>query len=103
MPTLAQIERAIFDVEGFRVAFRRQSESTGQMRDARGDMRRLPPYDFDKRFADDRTVNDWATIRIASRYGEYGLVPVVLYEDGSNAQGNTLVRSVRHSYPRRRR
>jgi hypothetical protein len=103
MPTLEQVERSIFALEGFHVAFRRKSGTTGRLRDARSDMKRLPPYDFDNKFQGDRKVSEWMSIRIESRYGEYGLVPIVLYEDGSPAPGQTLVENVRKSYPSRRR
>jgi|SRR5579875_136806 len=103
MPTLRQVEEEIFNIEDFRVRFRRRSPRTGRLRDARADMRRLPPYDFTNRFPGERTVLDWIAGRIDPRYSEHELVAEVLYEDGSRAPGQTLVQNVRATYPRRRR
>lgn len=102
MATLEQVERAIYQLEGFRVTFRRRSATTGRPRDARSDLRRIPPYDYDNRFQGDRNVSEWISIRIESRYGEFNLIPTVLYNDGSPAPGQTRVDNVRRSYPRRR-
>jgi hypothetical protein len=103
MPTLERVEEAIFYLEGFYVSFKRKSRTTGRLRDARSDMKRLPPYDYDNKFQGDRKVSEWIAIRIEPRYGEYDLVPIVLYDDGSTAPGQTLVGNVRKSYPKRRR
>jgi hypothetical protein len=99
VPTLEQVEKAIFALEGFHVAFKRKSRTTGRLRDARSDMRRLPPYDYDNGFQGDRKISEWITVRCEARYAEYELIPVVLYEDGSPAPGQTLVEKVRKSYP----
>jgi hypothetical protein len=103
VPTLEQVEAAILRLEGFAVAFRRRSRTTGRLRDARSDLRRLPPYDYDNRFQGDRNVSEWISIRVESRYADYDLVPIVFYGDGSVAPGQTRISSVRNSYPTRRR
>ena len=98
MPTLEQVEQSIFNLEGFHVAFKRRSRTTGRLRDARSDMKRLPLYPYANRFQSDRTVNDWVQTRAEPLYGEHDLVPVVLYGDGSPAPAQTKMQTVRNSY-----
>jgi len=102
MPTMKQVEKQIRDLEGFKVAFRRVSPTTGELRDVRSDLRRVPPYIFENRAAANFTVAKWTEVRANPTFFEVlQLVPVVLYYDGSQAPGNTKLETVRASYPKR--
>ncbi len=104
MPTLKQVEKQISDLEGFRVAFRRPSPSSEEMRDVRSDLKRVPPYAYGKRTAGHYTVAKWTELRADPTFYEtMKLVPVVLYYDGSHAPSQTRLDTVRASYPRPRR
>jgi hypothetical protein len=91
-PTLENVEKRIWDVEGFAVIIR---HSDG--RDMRGDSEGIPQYNrFERMAKNDMTVADWKTKRFYIVFP--GLDVDVLDRNGDAVAGNTKPGTVRDSY-----
>jgi hypothetical protein len=90
MTTLATRTREIADLEGFDI----EVLSGGQTVDLKTNG--LPRYNFDKKVKSDMTVAEWKTRRFYPGYPGYECR--VLYGDGSEANGNAKLATVRASY-----
>ena len=95
MPTIKRVENQIANLEGFDVVF------TQFDRDIRGDKDGLPGFarHYDKASSGERTVEAWKAGRFRPHYPGYDVD--VLYGDGTVANGNALLRTVRDSYAER--
>lgn len=91
MPLTKNVEKRIWDVEGFAVVIR---HSDG--RDMRGDRTGLPMYTYDRMAKNAMTVATWKQQRFSPSYP--GLDIDVLDGAGSAVPGNTLLSTVRDSY-----
>ena len=92
MPKVKNVEKRIWDTEGFAVIIRH-----GDGSDMRGDKNGLPQYNkFERMAKNDMTVSDWKAIRFAGIYP--GLGVDVLDGDGTAVPGNTKLGTVRDSY-----
>jgi hypothetical protein len=92
MPKVKNVEKRIWDTEGFDVTIRH-----GDGKDMRGDKNDLPQYSkFERMAKNDMTVADWKTIRFAGMYP--GLNVDVLDGNGNPVVGNTKLGNVRDTY-----
>jgi len=91
MPLTKNVEKRIWDIEGFAVVIR---HSDG--RDMRGDRTGLPMYSYDRMAKNSMTVSTWKEQRFSPRYP--GLDIDVLDGAGIAVSGNTLLSTVRDSY-----
>jgi hypothetical protein len=91
MPLTKNVEKRIWDIEGFAVLIR---HSDG--RDMRGDRTGLPMYSYDRMAKNSMTVAAWKQQRFAPLYA--GLDVEVLDGAGSVVAGNALLSTVRDSY-----
>ena len=91
MPLLKNVERKIWDTEGFAVAIK---YPTG--RDIRGDKDRIPMYPFDRMARNALTVAAWKEQRFSPSY--VGFEVDVFDGSGYVVAGNTLLSTVRDSY-----
>ncbi len=92
MPKVKNVEKRIWDTEGFGVIIRHADG-----RDMRGDKNDLPQYNkFERMAKNDMTVSDWKASRFAGIYP--GLDIDVLDGDGNSVAGNTKLGTVRDSY-----
>ncbi|MCI0625897.1 MAG: hypothetical protein L0387_30355 [Acidobacteria bacterium] len=92
MPKLKNVEKRIWDIEGFAVIIR---HSDG--RDMRGDSTGIPQYNHFERMAkNDMTVADWKFKRFYTVFPGFDVD--VLDGDGSAVAGNTKLGTVRDSY-----
>lgn len=92
MPKLKNVEKRIWDTEGFDVTIRHPDG-----RDMRSDLRGIPQYDgFERMAKNDMTVSDWKDKRFYPRYPGFDVD--VLDGDGHAVPGNTKLGTVRDSY-----
>lgn len=91
MPMVKNVEKKIWDVEGFQVNL---LSSTG--RNLRDNKRDLPQYPFTKKAAGDMTVGEWKSKRFAPNYP--GLDVDVLDVVNMPVTGQTKLKSVRSTY-----
>jgi hypothetical protein len=90
--TIKQVEKRIYDVEGFNVRVRHGRDS----RDVRSDKGRVKQYGYRRALKHSKRVSDWRDGRFARTYP--GFVVDVLHADGRVAHGRTLLGTVRDSY-----
>lgn len=93
MSTVANVERKIRRVEGFRV---RMLHLRGV--DVRGDRTGLPQYSYHRAAENEITVENWKATRFRPSYP--GFEVDVLDRRGNSMQGNTKLNTVRKSYER---
>ena len=91
MPKVKNVEKKIWDVEGFDV---RVTDRDGK--DLRGDMKGLPQYNFDRMAKNSLTVETWKTNRFRPSYPGFDVE--VINGDGEGVPGNTLLSNVRDTY-----
>lgn len=91
MSTVANVERKIRRVEGFRV---RILHLTGV--DVRGDRTGLPQYDYHRAADSDFTVEQWKTTRFPHIVSRFEVD--VINRRGNSVQGNMKLGTVRDTY-----
>lgn len=91
MSTVANVERKIRRVEGFRV---RMLHLRGA--DVRGDRTGLPQYSYHRAADGDFTVEQWKSTRFRPSYP--GFEVDVVDRRGRSAQGNTKLITLRDTY-----
>lgn len=92
MPKVKNVEKRIWDIEGFAVTFKHNGG-----RDVRADCGGVPQYNGYERMAkNDMTVAEWKERRFFPNYSGYDVD--VLDGDGQPVPGNTKLASVRDSY-----
>jgi hypothetical protein len=90
MPKVKNVEKKIWDVEGFDIAFHQNGK------DVHGAKEGIPQYKYQKAAKNDMTVSEWKKGRFAQCYPGY---EVVVYDgDGNEAAGQTKLGTVRDSY-----
>jgi hypothetical protein len=96
VPTIRRVETQIANQEGFDVIFKTQDG-----RDIRGDKDGIPGYygRYELAASHAKTVEAWKGTRFRPHYPGYDVD--VLYGDGTVANGNALLRTVRDSYAER--
>jgi hypothetical protein len=93
MSNVANVERRIARVEGFRV---RVLHLRGA--DVRGDRSGMPQYDYHRAADNDITVETWKATRFRPSYP--GFEVDVVDARGNSVQGNTKLGTVRQTYDR---
>ena len=91
MPKIKNVERRIWEIEGFAVRFLYRDGT-----DVRGDKTGLPGYPYERAASNDITVEAWKNARFRQVYPGYDIDVVDGYN--SSVQGNTKLATVRHSY-----
>ena len=91
MSSVANVERKIKRVEGFRVRILHLSRA-----DVRGDRAGLPQYGYHRAAENDITVESWKTHRFRPSYP--GFEVDVVDVRGNSVQGNTKLETVRDTY-----
>ena len=91
MSKIKNVERRIWDVEGFAVRFLYLDGT-----DVRGDKSGLPQYHYDRAAGNDVTVETWKETRFRQVYPGYEVD--VLDGYNSSVRGNTRLATVRRSY-----
>ena len=94
MPLLKNVERRIWDVEGFAVAIKYPKG-----RDIRGDRDKIPMYPYGRGARGSMTVGSWRETRFRPAY--IGFDVDVLDGSGEVVAGNTRLSTVRESYVER--
>lgn len=94
MSSVANVERKIKRVEGFRVRILHLNGT-----DVRGDREGLPQYDYHRAADNDITVETWKETRF--RHAFPGFEVDVVDVRGNSMQGNTKLDTVRRTYHRR--
>ncbi len=95
MSSVANVERKIKRVEGFRVRILHLSGA-----DVRGDREGLPQYDYHRAADNDITVETWKETRFRPSFP--GFEVDVVDARGNSVQGNTKLETVRAKYQRRK-
>ena len=91
MSSIANVERKIKRVEGFRVRILHLSGA-----DVRGDREGLPQYNYHRAADNDITVETWKETRFRPSFP--GFEVDVVDARGHSVQGNTKLGTVRESY-----
>ena len=91
MSKIKNVERRIWEVEGFAVRFLYLDGT-----DVRGDKTGLPGYPYERAAGSDITVEAWKKARFRQVYPGYDVDVMDAYN--SSVQGNTKLTTVRHSY-----
>lgn len=91
MPKIKNVERRIWEIEGFAVRFLYRDGT-----DVRGDKTGLPGYPYERAASNDITVETWKNTRFRQVYPGYEID--VLDGYNSSVQGNTKLATVRQSY-----
>jgi hypothetical protein len=91
MPKIKNVERRIWEVEGFAVRFLYRDGT-----DVRGDKMGLPSYPYKHSASHDITVEAWKETRFRQVYPGYDVD--VMDADNYSVQGNTKLATVRASY-----
>jgi hypothetical protein len=91
MPKVKNVEKRIWDVEGFDVHILHRDG-----RDVRGDLKGVPPYTFERAAKNDMTVREWKSNRFKHAY--VGFKVEVIDGYGRRVPGNTKLGTVRDSY-----
>jgi hypothetical protein len=94
MSLVANVERKIRRIEGFRVRILHLSGA-----DVRGDRARLPQYAYHRAAENHITVDRWKTTRFQPSYPGFGVD--VVDARGNSVQGNTKLDTVRATYVRK--
>ena len=90
MPKVKNVEKKIWDVEGFDVCFKHGGK------DVRGDKSGLPQYTYERSAKNDMTVAEYKKKRVDQNFPGYELD--VLDGDGNPVPGQTKLSTVRDSY-----
>jgi len=90
MPKVKSVEKKIWDIEGFNVAFLQGD------RDVRGDRQGLPQYPYVNGARNDWTVSQWKERRFDSNYP--GFEVAVFDGDGNQVHGGTKLGTLRDTY-----
>jgi hypothetical protein len=93
MSTVANVERKIRRVEGFRVRILHLNGA-----DVRGDRMGLPQYSYHRAAEKDITVENWKSTRFRPSYP--GFEVDVVDRRGNSVKGNMKVSTVRQTYRR---
>ena len=91
MALLKNVEKRIWDIEGFQVIFRHLDG-----RDIRGDMKDVPMYLYERAAKNNYSIARWIQERIKLNYPFCNVE--VLRGDGRIAQGKTRLSTVRDTY-----
>jgi hypothetical protein len=94
MSSVANVERKIRRIEGFRVRILNM-----RGKDVRGDPLGLPKYSYHRAAENDITVETWKTTRFRASYP--GFEVDVVDARGNSVQGNTKVDTVRATYQKK--
>lgn len=90
MPKIKNVEKGIWDIEGFAVAFHKNG------RDVHGAKSGIPAYSYSKAAKNNMTVSDWKKNRFSQSYAGYN---VVVYDgDDKEVSGQTTLATVRDTY-----
>lgn len=92
MATIKQVERRIYEVEGFRVRIRHGRDG----RDVRSDKANVKQYSFKRALKHSKTVKGWRDSRFSTLYPGFDVE--VLNADGGTAHGRSKLATVRDSY-----
>ncbi len=92
MATVKQVERRIFEVEGFEVRIKHDRDG----RDVRSDKAKVKQYPFKRALKHSLNVKTWRDGRFARAYPGYQVD--VLDAHGRVAHGGTLLGTVRDGY-----
>ncbi|XYQ53269.1 hypothetical protein ACS91J_15575 [Pectobacterium carotovorum] len=90
MPLVKNVEKKIWDVQGFDVRFK-----TPDGRDIRGDKRDMPQYKKERASKNDMTVSEWKNV---FRKEYPGFDVDVLDSSGDAVNGNKKLGTVRDTY-----
>jgi len=96
MSSIANVERKIKRIEGFRVRILHLSGT-----DVRGDREGLPQYAYHRAAENDITAETWKALRFRPSYP--GFEVDVMDARRNSVQGNTKLGTVRESYRRRQK
>ena len=91
MSSVANVERKIRRIEGFRVHILHLRGA-----DVRGDREGLPQYSYHRAAENDITVETWKETRFRPSYPGFGVD--VVDRRGNSVQGNTKLETVRRTY-----
>ncbi len=94
MSTVANVERKIGRVEGFRVRILHLRGA-----DVRGDRSGLPQYNYRRGAENDITVKNWKVTRFRPSYPGFGVD--VVDGRGNSVQGNMKLGTVRETYAKK--
>ncbi len=94
MSSVANVERKIRRIEGFRVRILHLRGA-----DVRGDRAGLPQYGYHRAAENDITVESWKATRFRPSYP--GFEVDVVDRRGNSVQGNTKLETVRTSYAKK--
>jgi hypothetical protein len=90
MPKVKNVEKRIWDVEGFDVAFFQNSQNVHGAKEG------LPQYPYERAAKNDMTVGEWKEKRFNQNYPGYD---VVVYDgDEEEVTGQTKLGTVRDTY-----
>ncbi len=92
MATIKQVERRIFQVEGFEVRILHGRDN----RDVRSDKKDVKQYDYTRALKNSKSVKDWRDGRFAQSYP--GFEVEVLSAAGKGVHGRTKLATVRNGY-----
>lgn len=90
MPKVKNVEKKIWDVEGFAVELHKGGKNV------HGAKKGVPQYDYDRAAKNDMTVSQWSVKRFGQSYPGYEVV--VLDGDGKEVPGQTRLGTVRDTY-----
>lgn len=91
MPLVKNVEKKIWDIEGFDVTIKHPNGG-----DVRGDKAGIPQYDFERKMKNDCTVNDWKQNRFLKSYPGFDVD--VLDATGLPTTGQKKLSTVRDTY-----
>lgn len=90
MPKVKNVEKKIWDIEGFDVKFLQGGK------DVHGAKEGIPQYSFTNTAKNDMTVTEWKKNRFSPYYPGYDVA--VLDGDGNDVAGQTKLGTVRDTY-----
>ncbi len=90
MAKMKNVERKIWDIEGFNVIFQHRGK------DVHGAKQDIPQYPFSNTAKNDMTVNEWKQRRFQPTYPGYEAS--VLDGEGNVVQGNMKLSNLRDTY-----
>lgn len=90
MPRVKNVEKRIWETEGFDIAFRKAGK------DVHGAKEGVPQYNYANRAKNDMTVSEWKQKRFAQSYPGYEVS--VLDGDGNEVPGQTKLGTLRDTY-----
>lgn len=91
MPKTKNVEKKIWDVEGFEVKFKKEDG-----KDVRSDKGNIPQYAKQRPAKNSMTVSEWKKNRFLTQYP--GFEVEVIDGDGNSVPGQTTLGTVRDSY-----